>query len=157
MIRDHPRACGEHLNKCRPPCAGLGSSPRLRGTLPARSRHAPTMWDHPRACGEHCSRYASLPHALGSSPRLRGTPRPTLPLARGEGIIPALAGNTEWFDHVLADPVDHPRACGEHAGGGLGRFAGEGSSPRLRGTRAQQLWCAGVFGIIPALAGNTPR
>ena len=74
-LRDHPRACGEHV--CADGLGGsdVGSSPRLRGTscalpvlfccigiIPALAGnmiqwHGMTFktWDHPRACGEHAS------------------------------------------------------------------------------------------------------
>ncbi len=71
--RDHPRACGEHHDKCMCLTTCWGSSPRLRGTLRAsRSRKSSSgiipalagttcrltsrpisLRDHPRACGEH--------------------------------------------------------------------------------------------------------
>ena len=93
---DHPRACGELLMLDRATLSPIGSSPRMRGTLPSMEvvltmkriipAHAgnshlsqlnrPIDWDsdHPRACGE----LTVLTHALdgapfGSSPRMRGT------------------------------------------------------------------------------------
>ena len=70
---DHPRACGEHDYAAGSDGKGLGSSPRMRGTLgpPQRVRRrqgiipahagntrdstpsARSARDHPRACGEH--------------------------------------------------------------------------------------------------------
>ena len=113
VVRDHPRACGEHrMRLCR--AKGMwGSSPRLRGTflptvvwydkrgiIPALAgnirQHAAarkSRRDHPRACGEHKPCIGTVGETLGSSPRLRGT----LPMRRAgccrPGIIPALAGN----------------------------------------------------------------
>ena len=91
--RDHPRACGEHLEEQSATLIGLGSSPRLRGTrrLPSTSMTGPGIIpalagntcrlvccarcrrDHPRACGEHISRGDKVAVYAGSSPRLRGT------------------------------------------------------------------------------------
>ena len=91
---DHPRACGEHDYAAGSDGKGLGSSPRMRGTLgpPQRVRrrqgiipaHAGnTMkWhyftvkdeDHPRACGEHFDCVFLGLGVQGSSPRMRGTP-----------------------------------------------------------------------------------
>ena len=70
---DHPRGCGEHYIRDRTPMTIIGSSPRMRGTLPsviptrrglgiitadAGNTQAANMrwaeaWDHPRGCGEH--------------------------------------------------------------------------------------------------------
>ncbi len=114
MMRDHPRACGEHHWALRSRSPWTGSSPRLRGTLeffahgvfsfgiiPALAGNTLSLscfglirWDHPRACGEHAARLIMLSIVLGSSPRLRGTPRRTACGATASGIIPALAGNT---------------------------------------------------------------
>ena len=71
--RDHPRVCGEHSTDEIEKAASMGSSPRMRGTLPQRhlphggigiitayAGNTPTTtsaawwyWDHPRVCGEH--------------------------------------------------------------------------------------------------------
>ena len=89
----HPRACGEQvpLRCMRRSC--VGSSPRLRGTVPGellarlRVRFIPapagnrcrlrTSWAwkavHPRACGEQARLRRPSSFSCGSSPRLRGT------------------------------------------------------------------------------------
>ena len=112
--RDHPRACGEHLPVALDDARRQGSSPRLRGTRPSchytggHSRIIPALAgntrftfpcrvrrrDHPRACGEHAIASRKSPVNAGSSPRLRGTRRQRPDVRQGEGIIPALAGNT---------------------------------------------------------------
>ena len=155
----------------------VGSSPRLRGTrgcarhrvwrggiIPALAGNTPrqrdrtgTRWDHPRACGEHWAELDALGLTWGSSPRLRGTR--VVAFARGhlDGIIPALAGNTNPPHSNACAERDHPRACGEHLSGVWFTPLMMGSSPRLRGTltASQGLWL--MAGIIPALAGNTRR
>ena len=50
---------------------------------------------------------------------------------------------------------DHPRVCGEHAADGLAVLEAQGSSPRVRGTRACHRDAGIRNGIIPACAGNT--
>ena len=113
--RDHPRACGEHLDAEDMTLSMWGSSPRMRGTqrthegrgkgtgiIPAHAgntlvfRPFPGVWgDHPRACGEHRCKITRGDVSPGSSPRMRGT-RDVRPLAdKGDGIIPAHAGNTK--------------------------------------------------------------
>ena len=72
-LKDHPRACGEHLIAPRTIWPNPGSSPRMRGTrtmrnppgssrriIPAHAGNTIVLWhmwsiwrDHPRACGEH--------------------------------------------------------------------------------------------------------
>ena len=92
--RDHPRVCGEHSTDEIEKAASMGSSPRMRGTLP--QRHLPhggigiipayagntnVLWhfcfipkDHPRVCGEHIFQFTRVHFHAGSSPRMRGTP-----------------------------------------------------------------------------------
>ena len=89
----HPRACGEHSLSDQQVMLDAGSSPRMRGTLPAAhldgvfaglipahagNTFAKTSADqtakaHPRACGEHPGNPDFWRVCLGSSPRMRGT------------------------------------------------------------------------------------
>jgi len=89
----HPRACGEHKGVLLRVKVVIGSSPRLRGTLPrlvgrhhqarfipapAGNTPAPIPCSrispvHPRACGEHKEVLWPAQAIFGSSPRLRGT------------------------------------------------------------------------------------
>ena len=91
--RDHPRVCGEHGMPHTVILCGLGSSPRVRGTLPhgpgradsrgiipacagntqARCAHSAPARDHPRVCGEHVRAVGEHGFLEGSSPRVRGT------------------------------------------------------------------------------------
>ena len=127
---DHPRACGEHAAVKVNTYAGLGSSPRLRGTrywsvpwrngrgiIPAlagntfhRGHTQVCPRDHPRACGEHIARISFLFMVLGSSPRLRGTPVRRCRRSASSRIIPALAGNTNTGASCRRRTRDHPRA-----------------------------------------------
>ena len=50
---------------------------------------------------------------------------------------------------------DHPRVCGEHLIVAIGMAVGQGSSPRVRGTRGADRPRDQDAGIIPACAGNT--
>ena len=153
--QDHPRACGEHDGRIRWGMAGLGSSPRMRGTpyralrsviecgiIPAHAGNTVLPFsmivfcrDHPRACGEHP--LGSLLHTLrkGSSPRMRGTRSFLFPFRCCLGIIPAHAGNTLSGSAHTVTPEDHPRVCGEHWTGTGSSESVTGSSPRMRGTQ----------------------
>ena len=140
-IRDHPRVCGEHGQRCQPAVPQLGSSPRVRGTLapeqdavrrsgiiPACAGntyfelvHFLIYGDHPRVCGEHISPESMGRPELGSSPRVRGThSAPTL-IPPTHGIIPACAGNTILGAGTGEEVGDHPRVCGEHPSSGFVR------------------------------------
>ena len=90
----------------------------------------------------------------GSSPRVRGT-RPTRPVrSRCSRIIPACAGNAEFPEDSPPLAPDHPRVCGERSSSGGRRSAPSGSSPRVRGTRADVAVAGLQARIIPACAGN---
>ena len=75
------------------------------------------MRDHPRVCGEHLQLVVLVRPLEGSSPRMRGTLVAEALELGLRGIIPAYAGNTNSVSHTLGTSGDHPRVCGEHAGG----------------------------------------
>ena len=157
----------------RPP--QRGSSPRMRGALriqmdflpktriiPADAGSTPTPtrpscrpWDHPRGCGEHDASSFILSGLAGSSPRMRGAPIlgcDGLCLLR---IIPADAGSTMEKQVLQSRVRDHPRGCGEHWAGYAKMYAGQGSSPRMRGARHRHRQSRCAQRIIPADAGST--
>ena len=111
---DHPRVCGELREQDLLQQALHGSSPRVRGTRPARrleglagriipacagnsphgTRRPGIATDHPRVCGELRSLISHSRRGGGSSPRVRGT-RSSHHRGRDSGrIIPACAGNS---------------------------------------------------------------
>ena len=94
---------------------------------------------------------------MGSSPRLRGTRDRSTGRHSHGGIIPALAGNTDYTLLFIAAFWDHPRACGEHWWLCFHALIILGSSPRLRGTPDRHTPTPLYEGIIPALAGNTRK
>ena len=113
--------------------------------------------DHPRACGEHVRKAKDAIGSWGSSPRLRGTRDRSTGRHSHGGIIPALAGNTDYTLLFIAAFWDHPRACGEHWWLCFHALIILGSSPRLRGTPDRHTPTPLYEGIIPALAGNTRK
>ena len=175
LLEDHPRGCGEHKPT---PLSGRhcrGSSPRMRGTLgiivisglllgiiPADAgntschRHrAYASEDHPRGCGEHYTWPYGVDLSEGSSPRMRGTRQGMRALMKSQLIIPADAGNTASSMTGTGTTKDHPRGCGEHSAY-LGYCSDRrGSSPRMRGTRVEEVGFRLRTGIIPADAGST--
>ncbi len=173
--RDHPRACGAHINVTLRSDAAEGSSPRMRGSpvmvlcmqlltgiIPAHAGLTPAwrtfsamIRDHPRACGAHLA-FSRLQHmTAGSSPRMRGSLVSIGDACVDVGIIPAHAGLTYTVRHCSIRCRDHPRACGAH-----GRLASlppsrRGSSPRMRGSPSMLPALPAAAGIIPAHAGLT--
>ena len=90
----------------------------------------------------------------GLSPRLRGNRSISPIFGYSERSIPAPAGEPAQkpFHHRPAQV--YPRACGGTASVGLGALASGGLSPRLRGNRIGGPRRAGIWGSIPAPAGE---
>ena len=134
----------------------MGSSPRVRGpqvfaperipvdgiipagaglTLPPY--FTPSLRrDHPRGCGAHALRILLAVVVGGSSPRVRGSRAHQLRAAAEQGIIPAGAGLTSATQNRAGGGEDHPRGCGAHVKNPISAFRSLGSSPRVRGSRA---------------------
>ena len=91
----------------------------------------------------------------GSSPLSRGIPAGSPYKYVEDGIIPALAGNTDHESVSVVDQGDHPRSRGEYVGVGGFPHPHSGSSPLSRGIPYSIYESIGIAGIIPALAGNT--
>ncbi len=172
---DHPRVCGEHRNWGCTSMRAPGSSPRVQGTrtgctlrldatriIPACAGNtytalsrAVTITDHPRVCGEHRYPRKQSHGVRGSSPRVRGTQIERRGAPNETRIIPACAGNTRNRHGDGLQRPDHPRVCGEHRMQQAGIKGVIGSSPRVRGTRVDDLPDCLPRRIIPACAGNT--
>ena len=95
----------------------------------------PPPTDHPRSRGEY-SVHVLRPNAgEGSSPLSRGIRNRNAASTRRDGIIPALAGNTDGPLISVFMRRDHPRSRGEYwvQDGPYDRIYG--SSPLSRGIR----------------------
>ena len=153
----------------------LGSSPLSRG-IPARGRPGNvrtgiipalagnTSWwnmydvhhrDHPRSRGEYEQSVRRTRFGQGSSPLSRGIRTELTAKVDREGIIPALAGNTEVIELANFLATDHPRSRGEYDSTKPSTWMVTGSSPLSRGIRRHPSGLHLQPGIIPALAGNT--
>ena len=112
---DHPRVRGEQVSLLWFAFCGLGSPPRVRGTVlfplkllrkiritPAcagnstpMTQRALTAQDHPRVCGEQMGSMACSRPRPGSPPRVRGTGCFRKQQSQCKRITPACAGNRE--------------------------------------------------------------
>ena len=88
---------------------------------------------------------------------MRGTLVQSVDAERGDGIIPAYAGNTKPICPISRPCRDHPRICGEHLCPNCLCTALTGSSPHMRGTPVGMPSASRLVGIIPAYAGNTVK
>ena len=91
----------------------------------------------------------------GLSPRVRGKLAAEGTVAYAVGSIPACAGETYGRRVIFPRLGVYPRVCGGNFGLFLGRFAGHGLSPRVRGKPKCRSVAAGGAGSIPACAGET--
>ena len=131
---DHPRMCGEHIDRIIVIPQDRGSSPHVRGArvcfciavalcgiIPAcagstkltSSKHC-AIRDHPRMCGEHEAIGLYPSGRWGSSPHVRGARCGMFRSLTVRRIIPACAGSTLFWKTQIACYEDHPRMCGEH-------------------------------------------
>ena len=150
---DHPRGCGENLDKFPLGNINRGSPPRMRGKhqalfflsvvvriTPADAgktekpcRHFECAWDHPRGCGENRNRQGYTRSGRGSPPRMRGKPHSPYISPPRVRITPADAGKTGISFGIRAGGRDHPRGCGENVHSFRNRCTEVGSPPRMRG------------------------
>ena len=117
------------------------------------------MWkqDHPRACGANFSISPVSMGRPGSSPRVRGKRKLAGRPIQHVRIIPARAGQTRRFFHVIIRCTDHPRACGANHRRRRQQGQEGGSSPRVRGKLRRAVPMQSGLRIIPARAGQTSR
>ncbi len=153
---DHPRACGANSLTLALSSPNTGSSPRMRGKLGVKYRRDPVFRiipahagqtvllaffvvvfaDHPRACGANGHVGGFIVARVGSSPRMRGKPQTAAAQEFQRRIIPAHAGQTQFYTQSQHLYTDHPRACGANLDRKLDHAAVLGSSPRMRGKQS---------------------
>ena len=175
--RDHPRVCGEKLDRMLHHRRMTGSPPRVRG----KGAHKPVRlldggitpayagkssrarlrcrctWDHPRVCGEKIVLVIVFCSLMGSPPRMRGKVMRKEILRIIHGITPAYAGKREGPKNAQSKVGDHPRVCGEKCiplTRGHGR---QGSPPRMRGKVVSSRTILFFWGITPAYAGKRAK
>ena len=133
LYRDHPRLCGEKLERIRLYKPDSGSPPPMRGKVYAavsmpdtvgitpayagKSQHGERdsgkSEDHPRLCGEKHNKFVIVFHMKGSPPPMRGKAHFKYFSSSKYRITPAYAGK-RVSPVLLPEPEqDHPRLCGE--------------------------------------------
>ena len=69
--------------------------------------------------------------------------------------IPAYAGKTFDLKTRHHQATEHPRVCGENGISSITRIVTSGTSPRMRGKLAAEMFVAAARRNIPAYAGKT--
>ena len=95
----------------------MGITPACAGNSPRGVPIAGDTGDHPRVCGEQSYVHMYGSTNRGSPPRVRGTVHNKEEKQKGKGITPACAGNSPKAAQSEIQDKDHPRVCGEQAGG----------------------------------------
>ncbi len=131
-----------------PACAGNARY------APCRPPPAPV---HPRVCGERPCRPLQQARRSGSSPRVRGTLYDWEAGEQGDRFIPACAGNAAAIPTTRPRSSVHPRVCGERSSRAGTKRNMRGSSPRVRGTQAEEPRKESRIRFIPACAGNASQ
>ena len=172
----HPRSRGENLVGEQDIPVEHGSSPLTRGKhvcrdcslvglrlIPAHAGKTRPLGDgktgraaHPRSRGENVACGAGAGGAGGSSPLTRGKLGTALPVALGDGLIPAHAGKTVDGPGTMFQQPAHPRSRGENSPMSTPKSAPSGSSPLTRGKLGCPLRTDQGRRLIPAHAGKTP-
>ena len=174
--KDHPRVCGEKKSRMHGMNRVKGSPPRVRGkeylvtVLPNIQRITPACagkspelrmissgaWDHPRVCGEKVPSDKGKTTTKGSPPRVRGKEHYSDDALRKNRITPACAGKSRTQQRCSMSLKDHPRVCGEKAGGTAEGSVHQGSPPRVRGKGRSARPQPRHRRITPACAGKRP-
>ena len=107
-------------------------------------------------CGGTTTISLKMLPGMGLSPRVRGNQGGSGLERRGEGTIPAYAGEPADVRAIWPSSRDYPRVCGGTAFQGAENAIVEGLSPRVRGNPLLVAVLERQLGTIPACAGE-PR
>ena len=148
-----PRVRGNRAD-VRRPVLGIGSIPACAGEPGLLGRTASGSRVYPRVCGGTDSPDLRFRDVTGLSPRVRGNLPIAVGLERGNGSIPACAGEPPCASPSRIVRGVYPRVCGG-TGTLMGNaYLGEGLSPRVRGNRLSRKPRLLQRGSIPACAGE---
>ena len=175
--RDYPRVRGGTWVRVELRYGNKGLSPRARGNLglllghhldagtipacagepfPHPSQNQASR-DYPRVRGGTEILRDSLIQDWGLSPRARGNLANRTLYLKGQGTIPACAGEPSQAPPCSTPPGDYPRVRGGTGDAGHGFSWEKGLSPRARGNRRGIGFMAILVGTIPACAGEPCR
>ena len=172
-MRCRPRASGGHPPGIVIPDGASASSPRERGSSPARqavvarmgvvparagviratTRRRPRPTSRPRASGGHPANGGTGRAITKSSPRERGSSPPRGGSAGSGHVVPARAGVILPRGTPARRGRSRPRASGGHPRAATTGPANIMSSPRERGSSVVRPHAAGGRGVVPARAG----
>ena len=91
---DHPRGCGENVQRHRSSSPRQGITPADAGKTTVTALKAEREQDHPRGCGENLPSHSKGIDLRGSPPRMRGKHAEERNNDGARGITPADAGKT---------------------------------------------------------------
>ena len=151
---DHPRTCGEKVERHVRQQLKKGSPPHMRGKVKKHPFFPACQQDHPRTCGEKVRRTRGLYLILGSPPHMRGKVPPPAVVVPLMGITPAHAGKRSASAAAPAGQRDHPRTCGEKAAFHAWLCCMRGSPPHMRGKGPSVVYSVCKERITPAHAGK---
>ena len=172
----YPRVCGGTRRQTARKNRKKGLSPRVRGNrvelprCPPASRSIPACAGEPAQLTEQRISRAVYPRVCGGtgvndvfgaaieglSPRVRGNRGQTQHFARGQGSIPACAGEPDVTSGSPGSIKVYPRVCGGTHGVAADCLLAHGLSPRVRGNPCQTRISKRCVGSIPACAGEPP-
>ena len=115
------------------------------------------MTVYPRVCGGTSSGPSLNAMSTGLSPRVRGNHLNQVSVRKDTGSIPACAGEPALSSPVRPVRGVYPRVCGGTQGVPDDATSVWGLSPRVRGNRGRLCVAHGVYGSIPACAGEPTR
>ena len=170
----YPRGCGGASTIEADTTGVRGLSPRVRGSqtmggvalaylrsIPAGAGEPGQMVIkpspcrvYPRGCGGAFSAGLTVREAGGLSPRVRGSRALGRCSGPGSRSIPAGAGEPRPRPRPRAPGSVYPRGCGGATPGQRQAATPRGLSPRVRGSRHDQVADLGLGGSIPAGAGE---
>ena len=173
--RVYPRLCGGNkraTSKC-PTSSGLsplvrgkqvewiyqgqsdGSIPACAGETVGHIRRFVIDGVYPRLCGGNPRKALRASCLRGLSPLVRGKPEHGAIWLMCNGSIPACAGETDQSVTSEIDQWVYPRLCGGNSAHFLLFGLPLGLSPLVRGKLPNASSLMGVYGSIPACAGET--